>query len=333
MDINLFNLRAHIVYGVVTILLNGTIALLLAQAASGNVDIGGLVSNAIGTIWAFINNIWILLIILLFIIPVLQRGAVNRARARMLTRISHERHSQVITLIHRQETIAFLGIPLSRYIDIDDSEEVLRAIRITPSDVPIDLIIHTPGGIALAATQIAMALKAHPAKKTVIVPHYAMSGGTMIALAADEILMDPHAVIGPVDPQLANKDGQFAAVSILKAVKEKPVERIGDATLMMADDAHKAQEQMIVFVREIMKGKCGEPNTDKIISELVMGRYTHDYPIFPEMAKDLLGDCVKTGIPKSVYELMEFYKMAMGAHRPGVEYIPVAPPGGPQQRR
>ena len=178
-----------------------------------------LIGGAISSIWTIISNIWILLIILLFIIPVLQRGAVNRARVRMLTRISHERKSQVITLIHRQETIAFLGIPLSRYIDIDDSEEVLRAIRTTPSNVPIDLIVHTPGGIALAATQIAMALKAHPAKKTVIVPHYAMSGGTMIALAADEILMDPHAVIGPVDPQLANKDGQFAAASILKAVE------------------------------------------------------------------------------------------------------------------
>jgi ClpP class serine protease len=239
----------------------------------------------------------------------------------------------VITLIHRQETIALLGIPISRYIDIDDSEEVLRAIRITPHDVPIDLIIHTPGGIALAATQIAMALKAHPAKKTVIVPHYAMSGGTMIALAADEILMDPHAVLGPVDPQLANKDGQFAAASLVKVVKEKPIERIADTTLMMADDAKKAQDQMIVFIREVMKGKCGDQNTEKVIQELVMGKYTHDYPIFPEQAKELLGDCVKAGIPRSVYELMEFYKMAMGTHRPGVEYIPVAPPGGPQQRR
>lgn len=314
-------------------LLGASIALALAQAATGNLDIGALIGGVAAGVWAIVSNIWILLLIVLFILPVLQRGALNRARERILTRISRERRSQVITLIHRQETIAFLGIPISRYIDIDDSEEVLRAIRITPADVPIDLIVHTPGGIALAATQIALALKAHPARKTVIVPHYAMSGGTMIALAADEILMDPHAVIGPVDPQLANKDGQFAAASVIKAVKEKPIERVGDATLMLADDAKKAQDQMIVFVREIMKGKCGEQNIDRIIAELVMGKYTHDYPIFPDRARGLLGDCVKVGIPRSVYELMEFYKMAMGTHRPGVEYIPVAPPGGPQQRR
>ena len=285
-----------------------------------------IIDELISTAWALINNIWILLLIVLFIIPVLQRNAVNRARARMLTRISRERKSQVITLIHRQETIALLGIPLSRYIDIDDSEEVLRAIRTTPDTVPIDLILHTPGGIALAATQIAMALKAHPARKSVIVPHYAMSGGTLIALAADEILMDPHAVIGPVDPQLANKDGAFSAASILKAVERKPIERVSDTTLMLADEARRAREQMIALVKDIMKGKCGESSVDRVINELVLGKYTHDFPIFPEMAKELLGDCVKVGIPQAVYELMDFYKMAMGSRRPGVEYIPVAPP-------
>ncbi len=292
-----------------------------------------VVNEIISALAGLLNYAWILLFVLLFVIPIMQRYMVNAARQRILARISRERKSQVVTLIHRQETIAFLGIPLSRYIDIDDSEEVLRAIRTTPHNVPIDLIMHTPGGIALAATQIALALKSHPARKTVIVPHYAMSGGTMIALAADEILMDPHAVIGPVDPQLANKDGQFAAASVIKVVKEKPIDKVADKTLLRADDSQKAQDQMIVFVREIMKGKCGEENIDQIIAELVMGKYTHDYPIFPGRARELLGDCVKVGIPKSVYELMEFYKMAMGTHRPGVEYIPVAPPGGPQQRR
>jgi len=66
------------------------------------------------------------------------------------------------------------------------------------------MIIYTPGGLVLVAAQIAMTLKAHPAKKTVIVPHYAMSEGTPIALAADEIITDPYAVLGPLDPQLSD---------------------------------------------------------------------------------------------------------------------------------
>ena len=255
------------------------------------------------------------------------------ARADVINRFEQERKTRVIALIHRQDTVSVFGVPVSSNISIEDSEAVLRAIRLTPAAQPIDVILHTPGGQVLAAEQIANALSERKAKVTVFVPHYAMSGGTMIALAADEILMDPHAVIGPVDPQLANKDGQFAAASVIKVAREKPIDKVGDTTLMLADDAQKAQDQMIAFMREIMKGKCGEPNTDKIIAELVMGKYTHDYPIFPEQAKELLGDCVKVGIPMSVYELMEFYRMSSGTHRPGVEYIPVSPPGGPQQRR
>ena len=47
------------------------------------------------------------------------------------------------------------------------------------------------------------------------VPHYAMSGGTLLALAADQIVMDPNAVLGPVDPQL----GPLPAASMLEAVE------------------------------------------------------------------------------------------------------------------
>ena len=290
-----------------------------------------VVSEILSTAWNIITNVWFLIVIILIIIPVLQRYLVSRARGRILSRISRERRSQVITLIHRQETIAFLGIPISRYIDIDDSEEIMRAIRLTPADTPIDLIMHTPGGIALAATQIAVALKAHPGPKRVIVPHYAMSGGTLIALAADEILMDAHAVLGPVDPQLADSTGAYAASSIIKVVQEKPIEKISDRTLMMAEEAKKAQAQMKDLIREIMKGKCGEANTDLILEELVSGKYTHDYPIFPEKARQLLGDCVKVGLPPSIYELMDFYKMETGGRRPGVESIPLEPPQ--KQRR
>jgi ClpP class serine protease len=288
--------------------------------------------DVLTTLWGLLTNIWVLFFIIIIIIPVLQRYMLNRARKRILQRISRERRSQVITLIHRQETIAFLGIPLSRFIDIDDSEEVLRAIRMTAADTPIDLIMHTPGGIALAATQIALALKAHPAPKRVIVPHYAMSGGTLIALAADEILMDPHAVLGPVDPQLTDRQGAYAASSILKVVKEKPIDKVSDRTLMMADDARKALDQMKDLVREILKGKCGEGNIEAVLEELVSGKYTHDYPIFPEKARELIGDCVKVGIPESIYDLMDFYKAEAGARKPGVEYIPVAPPEREERR-
>ena len=98
----------------------------------------------------------------------------------------------------------FLGFPLARYIDINDSENVLRAIQMTDDDVPLDMVLHTPGGLVLAALQIAQAIRDHKSKVTVFVPHYAMSGGTLIALAADQIVMCQHSVLGPIDPQLGD---------------------------------------------------------------------------------------------------------------------------------
>ena len=274
------------------------------------------------TLDAIFNNIWLLFIIFTLVYPRLQQSALNRARRNELTRLGNKRGSNVITLIHRQETISLFGIPVSRYIDIDDSEEVLRAIRLTPDDTPIDLIIHTPGGIALAATQIALALKDHPARKTVMVPHYAMSGGTLIALAADNILMDPNAVLGPTDPQIGDQQGVYAATSILKVVEQKKIDEIDDKTLILAEESRKAVSQMREVVKELISDRHPKPVVDKIVEELVSGKYTHDFPIAAEDACGLLGECVKRQLPKEVYTLMNLYKMEIRPRRPSVEFVP-----------
>jgi ClpP class serine protease len=272
---------------------------------------------------ALINNIWFIIFIFLFLVPMLQRYYLQMARKSVLAKLGKARSTQVITLIHRQETISFLGIPLARYIDIDDSERVLRAIRAAQKDVPIDIILHTPGGLALAATQIAMALKAHPAQKTVIVPHYAMSGGTLIALAADRIIMDPHAALGPVDPQLGDAQGSYPATSLLEVVSKKKMDETDDKTLIYAEEARKAMSQMRILIKEILAGKCGADKLNIITEEFVSGKYTHDRPFMAEQARYLLGECVQTDVPEEVYALMDLYRMEAGRSRPGVEYVPL----------
>jgi ClpP class serine protease len=272
---------------------------------------------------ALLSNIWFLLFIFLFLVPMIQRYYLQQARKSVLGKLGKTRGTQVITLIHRQETISFLGIPLARYIDIDDSERVLRAIRAAQKDVPIDIILHTPGGLALAATQIAMALKAHPAKKTVIVPHYAMSGGTLIAFAADSIIMDPHAALGPVDPQLGDMQGSYPATSLLAVVGKKKIDEIDDKTLIYAEEAKKAMSQMEDLLKKILDGKCGGEKQKVIIEQFVSGKYTHDHPFMAEQARSFLGDCVETAVPEEVYALMDLYRMEAGRSRPGVEYVPL----------
>ncbi len=226
----------------------------------------------------------------------------------------------MITLIHRQETVSLLGLPFGRYIDIDDSEQLLRAIRMTPPEMPIDLLLHTPGGLVLASDQIAHALKRHGGKVTVIVPHYAMSGGTLVALAADEILMDPDAVLGPVDPQLGSLPrGSWPAASILKALEQDNPNR-DDETLILGDVARKAIAQVGDTVRELLSGRFDDPEAERLAVLLSEGRWTHDYPIRLEEAKEL-GLPVSDDVPELVYELMTLYPRR-SQRRPSVEFIP-----------
>lgn len=270
---------------------------------------------------------WIFLVIS-SLQPVIQRRQLEFRRVQAIKEFERQRRSRVILLIHRQESISLLGIPLSRYITIEDSEQVLRAIRLTPPDVPIDLILHTPGGLVLATEQIARALIRHPAKVSVFVPHYAMSGGTMLALAADEIVMDANAVLGPVDPQLGN----FPAASILRVVEEKPIDKINDETLIMADLSRKAIQQVQRFVRtlltdEIPAQKVKPDQVEPIVEALTTGRVTHDYPIMVEEATEL-GLPITVGLPRSIYDLMELYPQPQGG-RPSVQYIPMPYERGP----
>ncbi|MFZ5898924.1 MAG: SDH family Clp fold serine proteinase [Bacillota bacterium] len=263
-----------------------------------------------------IDIIWFLFLISV-IIPMLRQRSIEAARLRLIRQIEQKRGSRLITLIHRQELLSLLGIPLTRFINIEDSEHVLRAIRLTPDDLPIDLVLHTPGGLVLASEQIARAIQRHPAKVTVFVPHYAMSGGTMISLAADEIVMDENAVLGPVDPQLGN----FPAASIVEAVRQKGKDKVDDETLIMADISAKALAQVEEFILELLKEKMPEENAREVTKALSTGQWTHDYPITFEKLKNL-GLKVETGLPKEIYELMELYPQPP-QRRPSVQFIPV----------
>lgn len=232
-----------------------------------------------------LNVVWILILISVFI-PVIQKRFLAARRFSVMQSMEKLRQSRVITMIHRQETMSFLGIPIARYIDIEDSEVVLRAIRMTPPEMPIDLVLHTPGGLVLAAEQIACALKRHTGKVTVFIPHYAMSGGTLVALSADEIVMDSNAVLGPVDPQLGGQQNYYPASSILKAL-EQPNPNRDDHILILGDVARKAIGQVYNTVYNLLLEQHGKEKAAELARTLSEGRWTHDYPIDFEQARDL----------------------------------------------
>jgi ClpP class serine protease len=248
--------------------------------------------------------------------PMLQQRFLAYQRASALRSLEKRDRARVITLIHRREGFAFLGIPFGGFIDIDDSEAVIRAIEMTGNDVPISMVLHTPGGLVLAAEQIAAALAGHPSPVTVYVPHYAMSGGTLISLAADRIVMSPSAVLGPVDPQI----GEMPVASILTVVDQKDKNEIDDKTLILADVGRKAQQQVEAFVGKLLAKRLPEDHAKDLAQALSEGRWTHDFPIDAEMAQNL-GLPVSTDLPDEVRLLMGLYPQPKG-RRPSVEYIP-----------
>ena len=264
---------------------------------------------------SFTDFIWIFFL-LAAVWPLLQQQLRNSMRAKKIAQLERSRNSRVILLVHRQETMAFLGIPIVRYIDINDSEAVLRAIQLTDDDVPLDLILHTPGGLVLAALQIAHAVRERKSKVTVFVPHYAMSGGTLIALAADEIVMCANSVLGPIDPQI----GDSPAASLLKVLEKKPIDKIDDKTVIQADVAAKAVTQVKQAARWLLDRRLPDDKAEALAEKLSIGTWTHDFPFFAATAREF-GLPVNTDMPKEVLELMSLYPQPTRTQ--GVEYLPV----------
>lgn len=260
--------------------------------------------------------LWIF-VILTMLQPMLTRKIVEAKRLAMISRIEKKRGSRVILMVHRQETMSLLGFPLMRYIDIQDSEDVLRAIRMTDADMPLDIVLHTPGGLVLAALQIARAVEAHRGKVTVFVPHHAMSGGTLVALAADEIVMCDHSVLGPIDPQV----NQYPAASILMAAQTKPVAELDDETLILADVSRKALDQVIRAATELLAVRMPPGEAAALADKLASGNWTHDYPI-PAAEAKALGLPVTTEMPEDVLTLMTLYPQPV-RQSGGVEFLPI----------
>lgn len=263
-----------------------------------------------------VTEIFWLFLILTTLQPALHQRMLNAMRARKIAEIEKQRGSRVILLVHRQETMRLLGFPLVRYIDVNDSEEVLRAIHLTDPEMPLDIVLHTPGGLVLAALQIARAIEDHKGKVTVFVPHYAMSGGTLIALAADEIVMCRHSVLGPIDPQI----GGVSSVSLLKIIEEKPIGQIDDHTIAQAHVARRALAQIRAEAKHFLSDQMPEDKAAQVAELLSSGAWTHDYPISANEAR-ALGLRVATDMPKAVLELMTLFPQPVRAAG-GVEYLP-----------
>lgn len=267
-----------------------------------------------------VSNLILLGFLVLMLQPLLTGRVFAFRREQAIRMIERRRKSRVITMIHRQERRSLFGFNMTNTIGMEDAQSIISAIKATPRDTPIDLVLHTPGGLVLAAMQIARAVEAHPAKVTIFVPIYAMSGGTLIALAADEIVMGEFSMLGPIDPQIMG----ISAASIVAARDSKPVEHVSDIALVLADVSDKAIRQVKRGAVELMTPRLEQAKAEQLAETLASGTWTHDYALTATEAAGL-GLSITVGLPPEILDLMKLYPAPV--KQSAVEFLPFDPPG------
>lgn len=275
---------------------------------------------------SLVNDAFFVLMTIMLLQPAIKRGMLNSARTGLLQQIEKKRKSRVIALVHRTETMNLFGFPVMQFIDIQDAEQLLRAIRLTPDTMPIDIILHTPAGLSLAAEQVARALRRHPAKITVFVPHYAMSGGTLIALAADQLVMCRDAVLGALDPII----GQYPAASLVTIAEKKNVADISDATYLQIEQAKKAIQQTRATTVDLLTKRMPKEDAERLAGIITSGSHTQDYPIGVDELQ-AIGMNVTEDMPLEVFQFMNLFPQQTN-RRPSVDFIPLPytnPPSAP----
>jgi ClpP class serine protease len=189
-------------------------------------------------------------------------------------------------------------------IEYGSATRILDQIKAARESQPIDIVIHTLGGYSLAAELIAAALKARPrtAPTRAYIPYVAMSGGTMVALAADTIYMGKNAALGPIDSLYAG----FSGTSYAKLLQTKPADKIDDRTFLLAFEVEKYERDANRKACEIIDD-AHKPNgaTDcRVVHALMSASRPHSQRIPYSEAKALEMN-VEEGCPDEVYALVD----------------------------
>lgn len=230
----------------------------------------------------------LLSVALLFLIfkPGLVRAIGARARMRAYAR----RHGRsVVVLSHGKDGGGFASSMLSMP-DVVKVERQLRKVK----GRPVDVILTTFGGDLIAGLRLARILKRTPGVR-LVVPKYAFSAGTLVALASRVTLAGPDAMFGPVDPQIGwIFDGVHAAKDWVHAAKSKGSEA-RDATLMRAEAGRRVLDEVRGYVRDLLPEGA---DAGAVLQLLVDGDVSHARVVSPQMLR-------AAGVPVEVVDMDE----------------------------
>jgi hypothetical protein len=194
-----------------------------------------------------------------------------------------------------QEARAFIGLP-----DEFGVEALIRELK-SSSVRKAYLLVNSPGGTMESSYKIARAIRMCLGEIVTFVPHIAASGGTLLALTGNKIVMGPISHITPLDVQIPYKETSISAATFMRffarvsewfrtvAPDEAPYPQRALADRLdpfLMEEWSGLMDTAIDYVEEILK-LAGYQDSARIAEQLVTAFPTHGYVITPEKAGDI----------------------------------------------
>ena len=198
---------------------------------------------------------------------------------------------------------------------------VREALEVIPTRNPsgkLLVVLNTPGGVVEVVERMVETIRFHYTDVAVLIPDQAMSAGTIFAMAADSILMDHFSRLGPIDPQLARKDGTLipALGYLLQWERIKQLDRDGKLTapeLMLAQkldlaELHDFEQAAKLSVTLLKKWLTAYKFKDWTVTR------TQKTPVTPKMKADRAEE-----IAKALQDVTRWHSHGRGISRETLE--------------
>lgn len=188
-----------------------------------------------------------------------------------------------------------------------DERSLGYVTRQVPEDIDsLKMVIHSPGGRVTSANKIAKNIEDNFENIEAYVPHNAKSGGTLISLTADEIVMSDMADIGPLDPQITTDDNQRRSAKDVREGYHQALENyqfkhpseisapehimMEDMNILEYQEASKSVETLLNYTIDILSEHDSISHRDAYSSarELIEGYPQHDFTLVREKAEEVL---------------------------------------------
>ncbi|NJM36099.1 MAG: hypothetical protein HC850_17010 [Rhodomicrobium sp.] len=219
----------------------------------------------------------------------LSLSAASKIYSDNIEKLSEDGRYKVYDFVHDMSSEGDRKIqPVYDRIEFEQAFDILRDLETVIG--PVRIVLHTFGGFSLASEMIATALREHANRNKVVVeayvPYAAMSGGTMIALAAELIRMGKNAALGPIDTQYYG----FSAKLFQKLLNEKSVDAVDDLSFLIANES-VADWKFSTETALSLAHDSHKKNGAQFIEKLAVGDLPHALRILPHEAKTFRPEC------------------------------------------